>query len=83
MIKPQGDHQTKTDGELEIMSADNKDIQVLENLDEFAVCPQCGYDGGFHTIFHGLNSDEPAKWILMCPSCKAQYDIGLRHLQSD
>jgi len=83
MIKPQGDHQTKTDGELEIMSADNKDIQVLENLDEFAVCPQCGYDGGFHTIFHGLNSDEPAKWILMCPSCKSQYDIGLRHLQSD
>jgi rRNA maturation endonuclease Nob1 len=64
------------------MSANNEHIQVLDNLDEFAVCPQCGYDGGFHTIFYDLKGDKPARWILMCPSCKAKYDIGLRHPQS-
>jgi len=68
---------------IEIMSADNKDIQVLENLDDLTVCPQCGYDAGFHSIFYGLKSDDPAKWILMCPSCKAKYDIGLRYPRPD
>jgi hypothetical protein len=64
------------------MSADKEQILVLENLDDFTLCPQCGYDGGFHTIFYGLKSEDPAKWILMCPSCKAKYDIGLRYSQT-
>ena len=54
-------------------------VQVLENIDDFTVCPQCCYDGGFHNIFYGLNSNEQAKWILMCPNCEAKYDIGLRY----
>ena len=58
---------------------DKEKIQALEIIEEFTVCPQCGYDGGFHNIFYGLNSKEQAKWILMCPSCKAKYDIGLRY----
>ena len=59
------------------MPIEEHDIEVLE-VDEIAVCPSCGYDGGFHSIFFGLN-DLHAKWILMCPSCKAKYDIGLRY----
>ena len=53
-------------------------IQVLEIKDDFTICPDCGYDGGFHNIFLGLNQEE-SKWILMCPNCKAKYDIGLRY----
>lgn len=60
---------------------DKDDIQVLEVTEEFTVCPQCGYDGGFHNIFYGLNSDTQAKWILMCPSCKEKFDIGLKYPQ--
>lgn len=56
-------------------------IQVLETKDDFTICPQCGYDGGFHNIFLGLDSNDQTKWILMCPSCKAKYDIGLRCAQ--
>ncbi|MHC4232693.1 MAG: hypothetical protein ACYTBW_06990 [Planctomycetota bacterium] len=65
------------------MTADKKDIQALETQDDFTQCPQCGYDGGFHSIFYDLKSDDPARWILMCPSCKARYDIGLRYPPSD
>ena len=62
-----------------IAEASNKDnIQVLEITGEFTVCPQCSYNGGFHNIFYGLNSREQ-KWILMCPNCKAKYDIGLKY----
>lgn len=57
----------------------SESIQVLKNLEEFTVCPQCGYDGGFHSIFYDLNGDGPARWVLMCPSCKAKYDIGLQY----
>ncbi len=56
-----------------------EDIEVLTIHGEFTVCPQCGYDGGFHSIFPDYNISNQSKWILMCPSCKAKYDIGLRY----
>ena len=55
------------------------DIHVLKNTDDFTNCPECGYDGGFHNIFYNLNSEKTTRWILMCPSCHAKYDIGLNY----
>jgi len=52
-------------------------IQAIDVKGDFTVCPRCGYDGGFHGIFPGYGVDRPSKWILMCPNCKARYDIGL------
>lgn len=56
-----------------------KAIEIIETHGEFNVCPQCGYDGGFHSIFPDFNPSGQSKWILMCPSCQAKYDIGLRY----
>jgi len=40
---------------------------------ELHVCPQCGYDDGFHTSFVRLTK-ETCRIILICPSCHARYD---------
>jgi hypothetical protein len=53
------------------------EIEVLDIEGEFTVCPACGYDGGFHSIFPDYKKKGESKWILMCPSCQAKYDIGL------
>ncbi len=43
-------------------------------MEEFRICPQCGYGRGFHVYFkpqgarHGIG--------LICPSCGRAYDIG-------
>ena len=55
------------------------DIQLLEMAGDFTVCPQCGYDGGFHNIFYHINTEKQTQWILVCPNCKAKYDIGLKY----
>ena len=56
-----------------------EDIEVLEIEGDFVICPECGYDGGFHSIFPDYKKNAESKWILMCPSCHAKYDIGLRY----
>ena len=61
------------------MTKEDQQIETIDVKDEFTVCPQCGYDGGFHNIFTNYDTDGPIKWLLMCPSCKAKYDIGLRY----
>ena len=61
------------------MREKKQETEVLDIKGEFTICPQCGYDGGFHSIFTDYGTGGPAKWILMCPSCKAKYDIGLRY----
>jgi hypothetical protein len=56
-------------------------IRVINIEDEFTICPDCNYDGGFHNIFIGLHSNGQTKWLLMCPNCKAKFDIGLRYFK--
>ncbi|HUT32259.1 MAG TPA: hypothetical protein VNE39_02160 [Planctomycetota bacterium] len=47
-------------------------------------CPQCGYENGFHISFRrpapdkaGGTTGEVAVWLI-CPSCSALFDVGLR-----
>jgi hypothetical protein len=48
-------------------------------VSEFAVCEQCGYDGGFHVVFRravpGTGMD--LVMLLKCPDCRQEYSIGL------
>jgi uncharacterized protein (UPF0212 family) len=44
--------------------------------EEFRVCPQCGYELGFHSSF--LRAEEGYRIILICPECGARYDVGWR-----
>jgi len=48
-------------------------------------CPQCGYENGFHISFRrpvprgaGRAADEEVAVWLICPSCSALFDVGLR-----
>jgi uncharacterized protein with PIN domain len=63
------------------------EIKTIKIEDELHVCPACGYELGFHTSFLKLNAgkDSPVKTtrevyqvILICPECKARYDVGWR-----
>jgi hypothetical protein len=48
-------------------------------------CPQCGYENGFHIGFRrqpsadaeGPRDGEVTVWLI-CPSCSALFDVGLR-----
>jgi uncharacterized Zn finger protein len=54
-----------------------KAFETIENIEvseEFRVCPNCGYDLGFHTSL--LKEKIHYKIILICPTCGARYDVG-------
>ncbi|WP_321506245.1 hypothetical protein [uncultured Methanoregula sp.] len=67
--------------------AEQKEISPIKVIEELHICPSCGYDLGFHTSFLNVNSskDNPIKStkevfrvILICPECRARYDVGWR-----
>jgi hypothetical protein len=41
---------------------------------EFKICPSCGYKDGFHSMFR--KQGVSTKWLFICPSCHAVFDIG-------
>ncbi len=43
-------------------------------MDEFRVCPSCGYGRGFHVFFR--RSGEAVSIGLICPSCGRSFDLG-------
>ncbi len=43
---------------------------------QFRVCPECGYQDGFHTMLK--KEGEKIKWLFICPSCHRIFDIGYR-----
>ena len=52
-----------------------QDIQKIEMQDEFRICPACGYQDGFHSMFR--RREATIEWLLICPSCHKWFDIGL------
>ena len=64
------------------------EIKNIKIDDELRVCPECGYEFGFHTTFLKLNpgknppviksTREVYRVILLCPECGARYDVGWR-----
>jgi predicted RNA-binding Zn-ribbon protein involved in translation (DUF1610 family) len=64
------------------------EIKNIKIDDELRVCPECGYEFGFHTTFLKLNAGknppvikstrEVYRVILLCPECGARYDVGWR-----
>lgn len=50
------------------------DIKNVEMKDEFKVCPSCGYEDGFHTMFKKYGGT--TKWLFICPACHQVFDIG-------
>jgi predicted RNA-binding Zn-ribbon protein involved in translation (DUF1610 family) len=64
------------------------EIKNIKIDDELRVCPECGYEFGFHTTFLKLNAGKNPPFIkstlevyiviLLCPECGARYDVGWR-----
>ena len=43
----------------------------------FRVCPVCGYQDGFHSMFEREDGGDGYSWFFICPSCHSTFDIGL------
>jgi predicted RNA-binding Zn-ribbon protein involved in translation (DUF1610 family) len=61
------------------------EIKTITVGAELSVCPNCGYDKGFHVSFQNMIQSDSSpvkttrdmlKIILICPNCGARYDIG-------
>ena len=50
------------------------DVRKIEMKDEFKVCPACGYEDGFHSMFK--KEGNVTKWLFICPACHVVFDIG-------
>jgi hypothetical protein len=54
-----------------------QEVRQTELGDEFRVCPECGYEDGFHNMFVRGAAPGVLKWCFICPSCHSRWDVGL------
>ena len=54
----------------------NKDIRTIDVQEEFRICPNCGYQRGFHVSFIPKEGKKLLRLVLICPSCGSRYEIG-------
>ena len=59
-----------------VMAREVKEIERVEVDKEFRVCPDCGYEHGFHVSLIPEDAGARLGIVLVCPSCGARYDIG-------
>ena len=45
--------------------------------DSLEVCPECGYDGGFHVLLERCSAvaGSNLRLYLKCPNCRTAYDV--------
>ena len=55
-----------------------KKITKIKMKNEFRVCPNCGYEDGFHSMFETTDKDKEYSWKFICPDCHKIFDIGLK-----
>ncbi len=60
------------------MSSRKINARQMEINEEFYVCPECGYDKGFHNAFRvGAKQNGHLELFLICPNCAQKFDLGL------
>jgi transposase-like protein len=50
----------------------------VEVEETFKVCPNCGYEDGFHSMFQKIGDNHDFSWRFICPNCHKTFDIGLK-----
>jgi len=56
-----------------------EDINNIKVDKIFKVCPACGYQDGFHSMFERVKPEgNDFYWRFICPSCHRVFDIGLK-----
>ncbi len=53
------------------------EFSKIEVEETFKVCPNCGYEDGFHSMFQKIEGSNDFSWRFICPNCHKIYDIGL------
>ena len=54
-----------------------EEFEKVQIDNEFKICPNCGYEDGFHSMFIRVKGSNNLFWRFICPSCHKVYDIGL------
>ena len=60
------------------MSRTKAKIKTIEFETEFRICPNCGYEDGFHNMFRKSPEHGRLRWYFVCPQCSATFDIDLK-----
>ena len=55
-----------------------EDVVKTEVGEEFRVCPECGYENGFHSMFRPDEDGGTLSWLFICPNCSTRFDVGLK-----
>lgn len=55
-----------------------QEVRPAELGAEFRVCPECGYERGFHNMFRPSGRAGVLDWCFICPSCGSRWDVGLK-----
>jgi transposase len=50
------------------------EVIPVDIIDEFKICPSCGYKDGFHSMFR--KEENMTKWLFICPNCHKVFDTG-------
>jgi len=48
-------------------------VKTGKMVDEFKICPSCGYEDGFHSMLK--KEGDINKWLFICPSCHEVFDL--------
>ena len=54
------------------------EVRRVDVGEEFRVCPECGYENGFHVTFRPAGQGDSMDWLFVCPNCSSQFDLGLK-----
>jgi predicted RNA-binding Zn-ribbon protein involved in translation (DUF1610 family) len=54
------------------------EVTRIDIDEEFRVCPNCGYELGFHNMFEKIGQTNELSWKFICPNCSKTYDLGLK-----
>jgi len=59
------------------MKKNYSEFKAAEMNGQFRVCPECGYERGFHLVLERTGRPNEAKLLLICPNCGVGFDLGL------
>ena len=54
------------------------EVEFVKVAKTFKICPSCGYQDGFHSMFEKIEDKNEFSWRFICPSCHKIFDIGLK-----
>jgi hypothetical protein len=54
------------------------EVNKIKIEKEFRICPNCGYEDGFHSMFERTDDREEFLWKLICPNCHKIFDVDLK-----